>query len=287
MQNMPGFVDFINQYDMANHENCDDWEYHENCVFDCYNDQLNLFIENLPEDGKKSDYLKIVSELFPEDPAIRANQRCSRDSHTSNCIDPVGFFIGPARNSNLCNYQAYPPTVMMKVGRITDKTTLQDLVHSYQLYSDQKIGMSSLSYGGEDCDLTRTVFDVVNYSPVISNHYFSFPFCIANNNEESKGIERMKRHGSTSRTGISFSSAYFRHDYQRRAKIKLERKEFDKQDCLSTHKKAVKKLMICYQCRPRGRVCPECKVEYGRNQMLKNEGGDKSTRLLSNSWLSL
>lgn len=188
VKNMPSFAEFIPHCDVLNHENCDNWEYYENCVFDCYEDKLDSFINNLQEQGVETqEYYDVLRELFPQDKTVKSNRKCPRDNHT-NCTDPVGFYIGPARNSNFDNYLAYPPTIMMKVGKITDKTTLLDLLHSYQLYSEQIVLTLNLSYSNECFDLNSTVFDVIDSNAFMNNHYFSFSFDIAKS-EDTRCID--------------------------------------------------------------------------------------------------
>ena len=206
MKNMPNFTDFISQE--QEHENCvsDNWEYHENCVFDAYEDILDSFIDNLPEGSNILDYRKVMLELFPQDKSVKTKRRCPRDIHT-NCTDPVGFYIGPTRYSNFSNYLAFPPTILLKVGKISDKTTLQDLLHSYQLYSEMKVLTSSLNYSNERFDLSKTVFEVIDSNAFLNNHYFSFPYDISKSEDTrciddlvdyiegdgDAGIERKKR----------------------------------------------------------------------------------------------
>jgi len=190
VKNLPNFADFITHCDTEkNHENCDcdNWEYYENCVFDCYEDRLDSFINNLPEGSNTLDYCKVMLELFPQDKNVKTMRKCPRDIHT-NCTDPVGFYIGPTRNSNFSNYLAFPPTILMKVGKISDKTTLQDLVYSYQLYSEQRILTSFLNYSNERFDLTKTVFEVINSNAFLNNHYFSFPYDISKS-EDTRCID--------------------------------------------------------------------------------------------------
>jgi len=190
VKNMPNFTDFITHCDTeTNHENCDcdNWEYYENCVFDCYEDRLDSFINNLPEGSNTLDYCKVMLELFPQDKNVKTKRRCPRDINT-NCTDSVGFYIGPTRNSNFSNYLAFPPTILMKVAKISDKTTLQDLVHSYQLYSEQRILTPFLNYSNERFDLTKTVFEVINTNAFLNNHYFSFQYDISES-EDTRCID--------------------------------------------------------------------------------------------------
>jgi len=190
VKNMPNFTDFISHCDTeTSHENCDcdNWEYYENCVFDCYEDRLDSFINNLPEGSNTLDYCKVMLELFPQDKNVKTKRRCPRDINT-NCTDPVGFYIGPTRNSNFSNYLAFPPTILMKVGKISDKTTLQDLIHSYQLYSEQRVITPFLNYSNERFDLSKTVFEVINSNAFLNNHYFSFPYDISKS-EDTRCID--------------------------------------------------------------------------------------------------
>merc|ERR1712105_583495 len=94
--------------------------------------------KNLPEglDSSPLPIQEVLSHLKESD--YGSVCRCRKDQ--------MGFYVGPSRNSTFSNYLSSPPTVMLKVNNITKKTTLRDLKHSYQLYSEMPVEANFLCY---------------------------------------------------------------------------------------------------------------------------------------------